>query len=54
MSKGLIEVVVEKINGKVSESIKLDNLYNKMILSTNKEEVKTDIYSKFASTKLIK
>lgn len=48
LSKGLIEVKIEKINGKVNEMISLESLYNKLILSSSKKEnKKTDIYSKF-------
>ena len=36
LSKGLIEVKIEKINGKVNEMISLESLYNKLILSSSK------------------
>lgn len=50
LSKGLIEVNMEKVNGKISESIKVDGLYNKLALKEEKKEInKTDIYSKFES-----
>ena len=48
LSKGIIEVKVEKINGKMSEEITLDSFYNKLVLNEEEKEVnKTDIYSKF-------
>ena len=50
LSKGLIEVKMEKINGKISEEISLDSFYNKLALGEEKKEpIKTDIYSKFES-----
>ena len=49
LSKALIEVKMEKINGKIEERILLDSLYNKLILDEPKKEVKTDIYAKFES-----
>ena len=33
LSKSLIEVKMEKVNGKVQEIIELDNFYNKLILN---------------------
>lgn len=49
LSKALIEVKMEKINGKIEERILLDSLYNKLILDEPKKEIKTDIYAKFES-----
>ena len=49
LSKSLIEVKMEKVNGKVQEIIELDNFYNKLILNEPKKEIKTDIYAKFES-----
>ena len=50
ITKGLIEVKVIKENGKVSESISLDILYDKLIMNSKEEkEINTDIYSKFES-----
>lgn len=48
ISKGLIEIIVTKENGKVTENISLELLYDKLVLSTPKEEPrKDDIYTKF-------
>lgn len=49
LSKALIEVKMEKINGKIEERLLLDSLYNKLILDEPKKEIKTDIYAKFES-----
>lgn len=50
ISKGLIEIKVIKENGKVTETISLDMFYDKLIMSTKKNEpTSTDIYSKFES-----
>lgn len=50
ITKSLIEVKVIKENGKVSESISLDILYDKLIMNSKEEkEINTDIYSKFES-----
>lgn len=49
VSKCLIEVVVEKENGKVTETISLDMFYDKLILDSSKEKLTSDsdIFSKF-------
>ena len=50
VSKCLIEVIVNRENGKVVETISLDMFYDKLILNCkeNKSEIKeTDIFSKF-------
>lgn len=48
ITKGLIEIIVKTENGKVTESISLELLYDKLILSMPKENTKTtDIYTKF-------
>ena len=48
ISKGLIEIIVSKENGRVNETISLDMFYDKLVLNSPKEEVKqTDIYTKF-------
>lgn len=50
VSKCLIEVIVNRENGKVVETISLDMFYDKLILNSkeNKNEIKeTDIFSKF-------
>lgn len=50
VSKCLIEVIVNRENGKVVETISLDMFYDKLILNSkeNKSEIKeTDIFSKF-------
>lgn len=50
LNKCLIEIKVEKENGKVNELISLDMFYDKLILNSKKViENKTDIYSKFES-----
>lgn len=50
LNKCLIEIKVEKENGKVNELISLDMFYDKLILNSKKAlENKTDIYSKFES-----
>ncbi len=47
VSKGLVEVKVNKTNGKITEEISLDNLYNKLLLNLPEEKNETDIYSVF-------
>lgn len=48
LNKCLIEIKVEKENGKVNELISLDMFYDKLILNSSKTpEKKEDIYSKF-------
>lgn len=47
LSKGIIEVKMEKKDGKISESISLEGLYNKLVLEQKEESSKSDIYSKF-------
>lgn len=50
ISKGLIEIKVEKENGKVTEKISLEMFYDKLVLNASIPEKKeTDIYSKFES-----
>lgn len=47
VSKGLVEVKVNKTNGKITEEISLDNLYNKLLLNLPEDKKETDIYSVF-------
>ncbi len=48
LTKGLIEVKMEKLDGKINESILFDNLYNKLIYNYNEpKNEETDIYSVF-------
>ena len=50
LTKGLIEVKMERVDGKISETISLDNLYNKLIYNEKEDKtniVKDDIYSAF-------
>ncbi len=48
LSKGLIEVKMEKIDGKINETISLENLYNKLIYNEKEEKSNNDdIYSCF-------
>ena len=47
LSKTLIEIKMEKENGKVCERVSLDTLYNRLVLSKPKDNIKSDIYSKF-------
>ncbi len=49
ISKGIIEIIVSKENGKVTEKISLELFYDKLVLSSSKEnnKVSEDIYSKF-------
>ncbi len=47
VSKGLIEVKVNKEKDKIVEEILLDNLYNKLLLDLPEDKKETDIYSAF-------
>ena len=49
LAKGLIEVKMEKIDGKINESISLDNLYNKLVFAEKEKPVteSSDIYECF-------
>lgn len=49
ITKGLIEIIVSKENGKVTETISLELLYDKLTLNApiTKENKNEDIYSKF-------
>lgn len=47
VSKGLVEVKINNSNGKITEEISLDNLYNKLLLNLPEEKKETDIYSVF-------
>lgn len=48
LNKGIIEVIMEKQNGKVSEIVSLEMFYDKLILNAPKEVKKyEDIFSKF-------
>ena len=48
LSKGLIEVKMEKIDGKINETISLENLYNKLIYNEKEQKSNNDdIYSCF-------
>lgn len=48
LGKCLIEVLVEKRDGRVSESISLELFYDKLVLNgVSKEETNTDIFSSF-------
>ncbi len=47
VSKGLIEVKVNKGTNKIEEEISLDNLYNKLLLDLPEEKKESDIYSAF-------
>lgn len=48
IKKGLIEMVINKDNKIIEESVSLEPLYNKILLNTEKE-TSQDIYSKFES-----
>ncbi len=49
LTKGLIEVKVSKIDGKVNETLSLDMFYDKLVLSIKNENTleNSDIYTKF-------
>lgn len=48
LNKSLIEIKMEKENGKISERIDIENFYNKIILSNSESKsVNNDIFSKF-------
>lgn len=47
--KGIIETVINKKEKIIEETISLDPFYNKLLLSDDSPEIKTDIYSKFES-----
>lgn len=47
--KGIIETVINKKEKIIEETISLDPFYNKLLLSDDGPEIKTDIYSKFES-----
>lgn len=47
--KNLIEIKMEKVDGKYTEIISLDNFYNKLILKEKDKSQTGDIYSKFES-----
>jgi len=48
VSKGLIEVIVEKKDNRVNETISLELFYDKLVFnSTKNEENNTDVFSKF-------
>lgn len=50
ITKGLIEIIVEKENGKVVENISLELLYDKLVLNAPvKSPESSDIYTKFES-----
>ena len=47
VSKGLIEVKINKEKDKITEEISLDNFYNKLLLNTPEDKKESDIYSVF-------
>ena len=47
--KGIIETVINKKEKIIEDTISLDPFYNKLLLSDDSPEIKTDIYSKFES-----
>lgn len=47
IKKGLIEMLINKDNSIIEESVSLEPFYNKVLLNTEKEKVPSDIYSKF-------
>ena len=47
VSKGLIEVKINKEADKITEEISLDNFYNKLLLNIPEEKKDSDIYSVF-------
>ena len=48
VSKGLIEVIVEKKDNRVNETISLELFYDKLVFnSTKNEDNNTDVFSKF-------
>lgn len=50
LSKGLIEVIVEKKDNRVSETISLELFYDKLVLgSSKKDDNSKDVFSKFES-----
>lgn len=50
LSKGLIEVIVEKKDNRVSETISLELFYDKLVLgSSKKDDNSGDVFSKFES-----
>lgn len=50
LSKGIIEVIVSKENGRVTENISLEMFYDKLILNEKKDVPKCDdIFAKFES-----
>ncbi len=48
-SKGLIEVVIKKVNDKITEEISLDIFYNKLLVDMPEVKKETDIYGLFES-----
>lgn len=48
-SKGLIEVIMKKINDKLTEEISLDMFYNKLLIDLPEVKKQTDIYGAFES-----
>ncbi len=50
LTKGIIDIKVETIDGKVTESISLEMFYDKLILNSKNDKTnESDIYSKFES-----
>lgn len=47
VSKGLIEIIIKKINDKITEEISLDIFYNKVLIDMPEVKKQTDIYSAF-------
>ncbi len=49
ISKGLIEVIMNKVNDKLTEEISLDILYSKLLIDVPEVKKETDIYGAFES-----
>lgn len=47
VSKGLIEIIIKKVNDKITEEISLDIFYNKVLIDMPEVKKQTDIYSAF-------
>lgn len=47
VSRGLIEIIIKKVNDKITEEISLDIFYNKVLIDMPEIKKQTDIYSAF-------
>lgn len=46
-SRGLIEIIIKKVNDKITEEISLDIFYNKVLIDMPEVKKQTDIYAAF-------